>query len=303
MALTKALEEMLALITDEKDRETQRGLLEKHEVLRERNEGYLRQSDYDRQLNAHKVELEAGREAVKNIGTWQKWYNDNKDIPAGLNAKIAEVSALHTQAEEEAKKLREQLATRGEEVDQAQVNAIIEQRIAKLPGTPTVEDMRKIVTEEMTKAVEAERKAFFDQTVPAVTLMTAHVTQAQLKHFKEHGAYLSDEDFTKISGIMKDQSISDPLKAYEIFAAPLNKAKETEALRVQITKEVQDKVAKEAAEKGGVPGSGATPPATKGPLEIFIGATSKAAGELPPNAGMREAAMAGAAELRAEGKG
>ena len=108
MALSKALEELLATIEDPKDREEQRKLLEKYTVLQERNEGYLRQSDYDRKMNDSKDErkreqesLEAAKARAEKL---QKWADEN--VPKH-NKMLEEYSTLTKKNEE----LEEAVAT------------------------------------------------------------------------------------------------------------------------------------------------------------------------------------------------
>lgn len=54
--------------------------------------------------------LNAGDEAIAKITTWQKWYDDNKDVPTQLNAQIALLSTERNGLAAENATLRKQVA-------------------------------------------------------------------------------------------------------------------------------------------------------------------------------------------------
>jgi hypothetical protein len=294
MALSKALEEMLALIEDPKDREQQRELLEKHPVLRERNEGYLRQSDYDRKMNEAKDERAREQEALTNARAkaekWQKWADDNVGKHEVLLKEHEKLVGRTKELEDLVAKAAEGGGgTGGGEINEAQLMAKVQAEIAKR-GYVSQADLPKVVKEEANKIMEAERTAFFKDTLPASMEFGMKMQDFSYDYREEFGKKFDRIAFSKF---VTEKKISDLDEAYKMFVGDMR----TEKKIVEET----DKRVKEEMSKKGLPGSGAAPaPELMGHME----ARRRGNGDgLPADATLSAASMAAAAELRQEGKG
>src|SRR5437879_3896263 len=152
MALTKALNELLATIEDEKDRGVLREQLEKHTPLQERFEGNLRQSDYDRMMNSMKAEREkeklAVEEARANAEKWQKWADEN--VPKH-NDLLEKYKTVEQERAELAEKVKVAAAgnqqANGEQVDANELMKRVDSEISKR-GYMTESQIAKMVNEQ-----------------------------------------------------------------------------------------------------------------------------------------------------------
>lgn len=263
MALSKALEELLALIGDEGDREAQRKLLEKHEVLRERNEGYLRQADYDKQFNAVKAERLKEKEEIEkargNIDKWQKWWDDNQKIHNDTITANKNLLKEKTTWTEQEKLLRKQIEAAasgsgagGDDVNLAAVQQAVEDRIKDLPYV-SKDAVATIVAEETSKAVKTEREAveqrLMKETLPAWSSVIMDYNDVMYQHQAEFKEGL---DRKALADFMQVNNITDVKKGHEAFVAPKRKEAEATKMREEITASVRKEMMP-------VPGSGAAP--------------------------------------------
>jgi hypothetical protein len=302
MALSEALEELLKLIPDEKDREAQRQQLEKYEVLRS---GYLRQADYDRNMNNWKKEktaLEQEREKALGIAReWETWGKTNKPRHDQL---LTEHEALIKERDELMQKVQEATARASlgleNDMDAQTVLKAVQDEIGKR-GYVSRQDIDTIIAQkaaelakdEVAKTLEAERKVFFEQTFPQATRFQLDLNSVQFKHQRGFNEDLNVDEFLQY---MKDKKLTNVNEAYESFMAP--KKMELE-IKQRVAAEVE-KLKKESPT--GVPGTLAPPAPELGPVQLFK--MKKYEAQIPENAeaGDGSLAHAAAAELRAEGK-
>ncbi len=293
MALKPEIEALLATIQDEAVRNQQRKFLEDH---KEFQEGYLRQSDYDRKMNEVKTDRQKEQEALQaardSAAKWQKWADDN--MPR------------HTQLMDEYKKLTEknkELETAvaaaaaagggggnggGGEVDEAKLLAKVQDEISKR-GYVSRDDVTKIAVEEARKLAKEERDAFLKDTLPATIEWNQKMMDFNWDHRQEFNEPFDRKAFSKF---VSEKKLEDLDEAYKMFVGDKRMEKKI--------KEETDKRVKDEMSKRNFPGSGPAPgPAEMGPVQ------TRRAGKdgLPPEATITEAAMAAAAELRSEGRG
>lgn len=285
MALKKGIDEVLALIADPKERAAQAAMFEKYPVLQD---GYLAQADYSSKsdkLRQEREKIEADHKA------WEKWYAD-------ANATAAEKDKLATEAEARVKTLEAQVAAaaNGGDVDQAQINAAVEARVAELAKTSgyvSKADMDAIVQQEVKRAQE-----FIPQA------MTHAMTIGKLgrKYEREFtGKEFDDFAFNKF---VADNGFKELDKAYDAYVSEDRKKLEIDAAVKKAVEENEAKLRTEfsAQSPTGVPGSGAFPQSAPGPVQMLVQGT-KPAGEIPDyRLGDGTAARLAGQELRAEGK-
>jgi hypothetical protein len=286
MALSKAMEEMLATMKDEKVREVFRAQLEADPAVREHFEGNLRQADYDRNMNANKTELERLKGLEESAKKWEKWATENvpkhEKALTELAAKDKELEDLRTKAGNAGnnngnegvlteaqilEKLNKELATKGY-VSQAQLDAAIK------------------------AAADAREKTFMEKTFPSTVAWSSTLNDLQWQHRDEFKAPLDTVAFSKF---LVEKNIADPRQGYDMFVSePRGKLHEAK-LREEIEKDIRSKL--------NLPGTGAPPAPEIGPLQARLQGAKppvEIPAEVQPGDG-RLAAMA-AAELRTEGK-
>lgn len=293
MALKPELEELLATITDEKDREVQRGLLEKHQSLRE---SHLRQSDYDRKMNETKTDREKEQitltAAKERAEKWDKWAKDNVPRHDNLMAEFKKVSERNIVLEEEVKKAVASTATGGGggEVDEGKLRTAVLEEVSKR-GYMSAADVEKVAVEQARKLAEQERNSFFKDTLPNVLEWTQTMMEIGIEHRQEFGEAFDRKGFSQF---IADKKITDLQEGYKMFVGD----RRTEnKIKTETEKRVKDELSKR-----NVPGMGALPsPAELGPLQARR--AGKSGDGLPDDATISAASMAAAAELRSEGKG
>jgi hypothetical protein len=296
MALSAEMEGLLTELekVDPAGAKEQRAILEKYPKLQDGMKGgVMRQSDYDRQLNASKDKL---AEAEK----WQRWAKDNIPIHTQLQkdyaAKEAEIERL--KAEVEAKSIAAAAAAGGNAGDADKIVESVKKAIKDSGGIPTAAELAKMIDDATEKRMEGARKDFYEKEIPRNLAFVTSMTNAQNRYFRETGKDLDTAEFSKF---MVDNNIADPAKAYDRFMEPHNRQK---AIDEEVKKQVavkEDELKKQYGASG-IPGSSGS----QGLGHLQIRVTEKKAGdplfsqdvELGDNA----AAMAAAAELRSEGK-
>lgn len=293
MATADALSNLVALIKDEELRKQAISLMEKApEFKQELIDRGLRQSDYDRNMNEWKKKVE---EADTKIATWQEWYNRNNPIFETTVQENERLKNENTELNDKIKTATTQVAppVNGQAIDQAQLTSLVEDRL-KGRGYVSQTEVTQIAKQEAEKLAQSAQDRFFKETLPASIEFQSTILDLQFQHRDEFGKPLDRGAFGKF---MKDNQMTDPVKAYEQFVSAARTEK-------KITSEVDQRV-KDELSKRNVPGTMAQPsPQELGPLQQKIGKK-----ELPEvvydesiRPGDSRLAAAAASELRSEGK-
>lgn len=287
------LANLIGFIQDEADRKSAISLLEKYEPLRA---GYLRQQDYDRNMDGWKAKV---KEADDKINIWQDWYNRNNPI---FETTVQENERLKTENTDLQGKIK--TATEhatpptngngsGQPIDQVQLSNLVEERL-KGRGYVSQAEVTKIAQEEAQKLANTAQDRFFKETLPASIEFQSTILDLQFQHRDEFGKPLDRGAFAKF---MKENQMTDPVKAYEQFVSETRTAKH---IKTEVDKQVKDELSKH-----NVPGTMAQPsPQELGPMQLKIG--KKDLPEIVYDESIRPGdnrlAREAAAELRAEGK-
>lgn len=296
MALSAEMEGLLTELekVDPAGAKEQRAILDKFPKLQDGLKGgVMRQSDYDRNMNANKEKL---AEATK----WTDWAKTNVPIHTQLQkdfaAKEEEIERL--KAEVEAKSIAAAAAAGGNVADADKITAAVKAALKEAGGMPTKTELAALIKGATDEQMKDARKDFYEKEIPRNLAFVTAMTTAQNRYFRETG---KDMDTAEFSKFMVDNGLSDPARAYDRFMEPTNRKKEidTEAKRI-----ADEEIAKFKKESGasGIPGS--TGPQNPGHLQIRL--TEKKADDplfsQTIELGDNSAAMAAAAELRSEGK-
>lgn len=293
MAFKEALEEALGKIPDEGYRNQLRELLSKPEG-REMAEGWLRQSEFDKNfntLNEDKAAFKTDQDSFNATKQgWQKWHTDEAkpayDRAQAIEAKYdKEVGARDARIKE----LTERFA--GGELDEEQENAIVKEvttlrtEISKLQTA--IKDGGFITQAEMEAQLQKKSTEFAD-SFGDVLLNLDDIADS---HQKTFGKRLDRRELLKFAQEKGIQNLDD---AYA-------KMTHDEANDVR-EKEIREDERKKIMSQQGHPtdGNGYAPP-TLGHLQARV-QKGKHDDGLPEDATVTEAAQAAAAELRAEGK-
>ncbi len=298
MALNEALLELVKQLGDEKDRATVTEMLEKHEPLRA---GYLRQADYDRNMNQVKAEREAEQkrlsEAEGQRDGWKVWWDKNKPI-------YDQTMKDHGTLQSDKQKLQEEMnrykAAHPEKtgegnnapVDEAALTRLVEAEVGKR-GYVSTEQLAKIIDE---KAQELNR-TFLTQTMPGTMRFLSTVNQLHWRHRDEFGRPL---DETGLMKYMAENKVDDPERAYLEITKTDREKLHTEQKKQEEEKIREDERQKERSRQ--VPGAGAPPAGELGSVQMRL--QKKGPAGLPEDAELGTGAIAAAAgkELRDEGK-
>ena len=293
MAFKEALEEALAKIPDEGYRDQMRELLSKPEG-REMAEGWLRQSEFDKNfntLNEDKATFKTDQDAFNATKEgWQKWHKDEAK-PAFERAQAIEAKYDKDIGARDAriKELTERFA--GGELDEDQENAIVKEvttlrtEISQLQTA--IKDGGYISQKEMEAQLQKKSTEFAD-SFGEVILTLDDIADAHQKTFDKRLDRRALLKFAQEKGI---QNLDD---AY-------SKMTHDEASEVR-EKEIREDERKKIMSQQGHPtdGNGYTQP-TLGHLQQRV-QKGKHDDGLPEDASLAEATAAAAAELRAEGK-
>jgi hypothetical protein len=299
VALIKPVEELLALIDDEKVRATQREAFEKYDFLQKAVEGNLRQQDYDKKMNEAKSEIERYQQQAKK---WDDWATEN--VP-----KHDKLLKMYNELETKAKTLEEEkalavaaaLKDAGEgakTVDPAAILKQVDEIIAKR-GYVNKDEIPKLVADEAVRTTEAAiskaKDELYKQGLPSMWAEMTNLNKLQFNHMKEFNGELFDTD--KFLAFRVENKIQDLGQAYDRFVADARKTAET----ARLTKEITDKVEKDYASRMNLPGSGVPAAPELGPLQANrLGKIPVIEG--PLEVGDNRLAYAAAQELRSEGK-
>jgi hypothetical protein len=302
MPLAKYLDDLLALIQDDKDREASRAILEKYEPFqkslleKEALEQYRVKTEAER-----KDEQDRVKRAEDYVEQWKTWQETNEPR---YNQMLSDYEKMQLEKEELQKKLQEAVANatlnlnlEEGEVDQNKLMALVEAQLAQ-KGYISKSEIEKLVNTQATKLAhdEAERVAnertdnFMKTTLPMQTRFNTALQSLQLKHYKEFNELLDANELFKY---MADNKVDDPSKAYDQMLSP----KRTE---MEIETRVQKRL-EEERKKLPVPGTNAPSAPELGPLEMY---RTKKMPHIPDDAepGSNQLSSLAAQELRAEGK-
>lgn len=266
-------------------------------------EGYLRQSDYDKKMNASKADMDAAKQKATE---WEDWSKANVPIHEDLLKSYREL-------EEQQKDLQTQLTAAqaarsagGEDtVDAAQLEQRVKESISKL-GYASKEEINAIIAaesgklarEEASKEIAAANKKFYEETLPASINFNMDAAEIAMQHMQEFGGTAIDR--VKFSDFMKERNLINPKEAYKEFVRPERDA-------IELKNKVADAVKAKELElqqqysAHGLPGGGMVPPGLqpRGAMQERIAADEAAkSGHMATSV----AAAAAAAELRNEGK-
>jgi hypothetical protein len=291
MAISKAMQDMLDTIKDEAARKLLQAQLEENPAVREHFEGNLRQSDYDRQMNANKTELERLKGLEETAKKWETWAKDNVPKHEKL---ISDMAARDKELEE----LRAKAGSGGGGNNGGGGNG-------EFTGM-TAEEIKKSIQAEMSskgyvskadmdaalKAVaEAERKEFMEKTFPSTMAWQTAMIELQFQHRDEFKKPLDPLAFSKF---LVEKKIADPKQGYEQFVGEDRQKMREEKLKEEWEKDFRS--------KNNLPGTGAPPAPEMGPLEMRM--KGKPPVEIPEGTQPGDGRMASLAaqELRAEGR-
>ncbi len=303
MALTaqeqQTLNELIGHITDENEKQQVRALYEKYEPLRA---GYLRQSDYDRNLNSHKADLKKAKDAEQQAKgetkAMQDWWERTKatlrwkqtgDDGSGKFMVLEELQAKNKELEERVRTA----ATGAGNGDGTLPNqeAVTQMVMKSLEGREYVSkaEIDALVEGATKKLLDKERKLFFDQTVPATTEFIETWQDIRWRHYDEFKKPLDRKALHSHWQEHKDElKDKTPMEIYESYAATdLQKARERR--EADERKTLEEKWQKDWEEKrrrqnAGVPGtSNLDEPVIGSPVrERLSGVPSKPNGNEPP---------------------
>lgn len=266
MAKQDVLNDVVALISDKGEQAQLRSLVEKYPVLAE---GWMRQNDYDRNMNeakeARKRELAEFEANQSRISEWQKWADEN--IPKFDSIKAERDAARAAEAE-----LKRQLEERAQgkegEVDAAQVEAKVKELISA-QGYVTQEQITQLINAAATEREQKFREDFIGKTLPAAMEFTSVLGDLSMSYREEFKDSFDRKGFAShfASRGYKDDEVQ---KAYDDFVAE----KRHEA---QLKKAREDGAAEERAKLAAqnIPGSTSLP--EDGPLNTFLRQQSPAA--------------------------
>jgi hypothetical protein len=267
--------------------ETQTILLQQADVYPALADGYLRQAEASRLMaEAQKKQADADKLHKDN----EQWFNEKRPLFEQAQNRVKELEAQVAPAS---------TAVGGENVDQAAVTRLIEERVAKI-ANPTPEQISTIVSQEVKKASDQAQTDFINNTLPALFNTTYAFSTVLDMHREFTGKRLTQDDRAALAEHMKANGINDPIKGWESWKAPDLQA---QAVKAQVDDQVKAELAKRATTA--VPGTEAYPQGAQplGPVQQVRAGTAPV---IPNNEGARlgdfAVASAAGAELIAEGK-
>jgi hypothetical protein len=274
-------------------------------AARELAEGRMRQSDYDRKMNASKAEMDTLKKSSEEMN---EWYKRNEPVHRkaleDLSTKDQELTTLRASFEKQAQEMAALVATKGGDVDQAQLEQAINTAVeghAKKFGYVTQEEFNKIsadaIVKQANEQAEARIKAaedrLFKETVPALYNSAMDLAEIAVQHRTEFAEGL---DRQKLSAYMTENNIIDPRKGYDSYIKP---RRDEIAFNKRVEDEVKQRVSGMQVSGGNNGFSGGSPFEEMGVLQKQVQERQAAANG---GSGTSAAAVAAAAELRAEGK-
>lgn len=295
MALHADLEALLGAMSPE-DAKAQRTIFEKTPALAD---GYLRQADYDRQMNASKEKV---RVAEESATTWKKWGEENYPKHQTMMKDYKEMETKVSTLEHQVKTAA---ATGGdmtpEQIAELELNVV--KKIGE-SGYMTKEQIDAAIKTEGAKVAAETIKPIADQflgnTWPAAMEVTNQTIEVSFAHQAEFGKPLTRDDRIKISKLMTEKGFTTVTDAYDAYVSA-----DREAVKIAKAKGEGKAEGVEEGKKSVTPSvPGVTTAGQElGHLQFSMVERAKTAqannsGEIGDNS----AAAAAAAELRAEGK-
>lgn len=268
-------------------------------------EGYLRQSDYDKNMNKSKAELE---KALATEKEWKQWAGDNLPIHEKLLKSSLEWDDQKKQLEQQLTEARAaRSAAGGDTVDAAELARRVQEEVGKLGfasksemDTVIAQQSAKMAKEETAKEIAAANKRFYEETLPASINFNMDAAEIAMQHMREFNGEPIDR--TKFSEFMAERKISEPKKAYEEFVRP---QRDKIALDAEVAKQVAAKEAELKQQYSGssLAGGGGLPPGLqpKGAVQMKMEKDAEANAGQGASLAVKIAAQQAAAELRTEG--
>ncbi len=275
-------------------------LLTKHPTI---GDGWLRQADYDRNLNKSKAELEEARSKSEQ---WQTWARDNVPIHEQLVKSYSELEQQQKDLQDQLEKARAARSAGGDDtVDAAELKSRVQEEVNKL-GFASKAEIDKIINdqavklarEEASKEVAAAQKKFYEETLPASINFNMDAAEIAMQHMREFDGKPIDR--VEFSNFMTERKILEPKKAYEEYVRPQRD-------KIQLEKSISDAVKAKEEELvkqysgSGIPGGGMVPPGLqpKGAMQLKI---ERDNAEKSGNVAISVATQQAISELRSEGK-
>jgi len=315
MAIPKDLEPLLEGFTEDEIKTFDSLLTKQQQLAKAKDpnaptltEGWLRQSDYDRNINKMKSDLGKAQELAE---AREKWYAENKPIHDAalqhareLESRAEELEThskdLETQYAELQKKLSEaeqrRAAEGGEPVDAAELERRVQDEIKKF-GYVSRSDMDTIIQEQQKKLAEEEKllndrineaqKKLWEESFPLMANHSLDIAEIGWDHKAEFNENLDREAFTKF---LVDNKITDFKDGYSRYVKP---RRDEILFTKRVDEEVKQKISGMTVQ-GALPVQGAGIP-EKGALQVRLEK------ERGTDSTLAAAAQA-AAELRSEGK-
>jgi len=261
-------------------------------------EGVLRQSDYDRKMNASKADVEAAKKRAKEL---EDWYAENEPIHKSTLADYEKVEKSNKELQE---RLRLAEAARqssgGDEVNAAELELKVKEQIEKF-GYVSRADMDAIIATEAKKMAETEVKTsiaeatkdFWSKTFPAAATAQADIAEVVYDWKAEFGENI---DRAKLDEIMKQRSLTSFKDGAAALAEPIRSKREFD-------KKVKEEalVIASGMTGGGMAGGAGGAPVPMGAVQMRMQRDAKAA-EAAGISNSKLAAVEAAQELRAAGK-
>lgn len=300
--LTKAMDEMLATIKDESAREILRKQLEGNDSVHEHFLGNMRQSDYDRNMNAQKADVENLRRQAAEAQTkaeegmkWKKWAIDDKNVEKHETL-LTDYAKLQKDKEAlEAKNGGAGGAGGGSGAGAGEYAGMTETQILeKINGALSGRGfMTKPELDAAIKAAaDARAKEFLDNTFSPTAAWMTTMNELQFKHRDEFSG--KPLDTKGLSKFMVDNKIPNLEQAYDRYVSEDRSKLHEERLRKEIETDMRSKL--------GLPGTGSIAAPEIGPLQARL--QGKPPVDIPDGtvAGDGRMASMAAQELRQEGK-
>jgi len=280
----------------------------------ELKKGWLRQSDYSRQMNEVTARKKQYDDAVEYNLKMKAWADEKVPIWESLVKKgvVSEDgdNLWLTEKDRLAKELDEakKAAVAGADMDPAELTKRVEE-IVKANGGVTQAEYKALVASEAARIAEEKVNAkyaefetkFNTSTIPFTAAIAANNGLAALDYERVTGKEWTDDTQKELYALMTKENNMNPRAVMRIMLEPVRKEKETADL---IEKEVQKRLAEERRLRGVsgdepyIPIPGVNQP--KGSLQAMLDASVEPSGDA--ESAIMAAGRRAAAELRTEGK-
>ena len=278
-------------------------------------EGYLRQDDYSRHMNALKDQEKEYEEALEYNQRMKVWADEKVPIWESL----VELGVIDEESNPvwpgEKAELQKQLeeakkaALTGGEMNAEELDKRVKEIVAQSGLSLNAEQYRNLYASEGKKLVEETVKAkykefqteFNEKTIPFTTGFATSMAIMANKYEKETGKEFTDEDQKAVFDLMSKEKDFNPRTAVAKYMEPTIRDKKTAA---DIERLAEERAAKIIAERGGLPGGGSEGSyptgEARGSLQKMLEQSAAAEGDIESLA--MAAGRTAAAELRSAGK-